>query len=429
MDAPRTYVKARWLVGIAALVVSLLMVWEAARHSIASYWADFSQPDYWLRAAEAEPDNAEHWYRLGRYNQIDFENSNLSLAVAYYKRATEISPNSARYWLDLAEAQETALQLKDAEQAFRRAQHVYPASADVAWRYGNFLLRQNRQDEAFAQIHTALTVQPSLAALAFSRCWQSTQDVERILKFALPVSAEIYWSAIDFLADARELTAAMVVWDRLLAVSPSFSVQRAFRLQDVLMEARRVEDADRVWEDSLRVTGIQREPQTAGSLLWNGGFEQPLLNGGMGWRFNPVPGASMSFDGRMARSESRSLRVAFSGSSNISFQQPWQYVPVRPNTSYRLEAYFRTEGVTTTNGVQLEARELDSNGVLHATRSVTGTLPWTPSEVEFTTGAETRVLIVVICRRPSQKLDNKIRGTVWVDDVSLVPVTERAALQ
>ena len=36
---------------------------------------------------------------------------------------------------------------------------------------------------------------------------------------------------------------------------------------------------------------------------------------------------------------------------------------------------------------------------------------------------------VVLRRRPSQKLDNKISGTIWMDDVSLVPVAESAALR
>jgi hypothetical protein len=32
------------------------------------------------------------------------------------------------------------------------------------------------------------------------------------------------------------------------------------------------------------------------------------------------------------------------------------------------------------------------------------------------------LLIIALRRVPSWKFDNKLRGTVWVDDVSLVPV-------
>ena len=396
---------------------------------MAAHWARYGQLDQWLHAAAWEPDNPEHWYRLGRYYQIDFENSDLPRAISYYQRATAIAPGSAEYWLDLAEAKETVLQLAEAERAFRKAQQAYPLSAEVSWRFGNFLLRQNRQDEAFRKIHDALSVQPSLTALAISRCWQSTQDIERILNLALPVGAETYWGTIDFLVEAREPAAAMEVWKRLMAGNPSFPLQRTFRLQDMLVETAHAGDARSVWQQSLSAAVNQRTPQPGGSLLWNGGFEQELLNGGLAWRFRAVAGAELSFDGRVAHSQSRSLRVVFDGTSNVDFQQPWQYVVVEPNTRYRLTAYFRTEDVTTSSGIRLEVEETHFGDPLQATPNLAGTQPWAPSEAEFTTDADTRVVRVVLRRRPSQKLDNKISGTIWVDDVSLVPVVESAALR
>jgi tetratricopeptide (TPR) repeat protein len=429
MDSPKTNLRIRWLVCAAVFSVSAVMSWAAVRHGLAAHWARSGQLEQWLHAAAWEPDNPEHWYRLGRYYQIDFENADLPRAISYYQRATAIAPGSAEYWLDLAEAQETVLQLAEAEQAFRRAQQAYPPSAEVSWRFGNFLLRQNRQDEAFGKIHDALSVQPSLTALAISRCWQSTQDIELILNLALPVGAETYWGAIDFLVEAREPVAAMVVWNRLMAEKPSFLLKRAFRLQDMLIETGYGGDARSVWQRSLLEVGAQRDTQSGGSLLWNGGFEQELLNGGMAWRFRPVTGAALSFDGRVAHSQSRSLRVVFDGTKNVDFRQPWQYAVVEPNTRYRLSAYFRTEGLTTNSDLRLEIEETHFGGALQATPKLAGTQYWAPSEAEFTTDADTRLVRVVLRRRPSQKLDNKISGTIWMDDVSLAPVVESAALR
>jgi len=405
------------------------MGWAAVRHGMAAHWARSGQLGQWLHAAAWESDNPEHWYRLGRYYQIDFEHADLPRAISNYQRATAIAPGSAEYWLDLAEARETALQVAEAEQAFRRARQAYPLSADVAWRFGNFLLRQNRQDEAFQKIHEALSAQPSLTALAISRCWQSTQDIERILKLALPAEPETYWGTIDFLVEAREPGAAMVVWDRLMASNPSFPHQRPFRLQDMLIETGHAADARRVWQQSLSAAGVPRGPQLDGSLVWNGGFEQDLLNGGLSWRFRPVAGAELSFDGRVAHSQGRSLRVVFDGTRNVDFQQPWQYLVVEPNTRYRLSVYFRTEGVTTSSAIRLELEETHFGDALQATPNLSGTQPWAPSEAEFTTGADTQLVRLVLRRRPSPKLDNKISGTIWMDDVSLVPLAESSALR
>jgi hypothetical protein len=427
MDTPKTDFRLRWLATLAAFLISSVMGWAAVRHGLAAHWAQSDQLDQWRRAAAWEPDNPEHWYHLGRYYQVDFEHADIARAITNYVRATTIAPGSAEYWLDLAEAQETAQQVAEAEKDFRKAQQAYPLSADVAWRFGNFLLRQNRQDEAYREIHHALSVQPSLTALAISRCWQSTRDIEKILQLALPAEPEAYWGAIDFLVDSREPGAAMVVWKRLMAGKPSFPVQKPFRLEDMLIDAGHAEDARTVWQQSL-ATAAPDDSQKNGSVVWNGGFEQDLLNGGMAWRFRAVPGAELNFDPRMAHSQTRSLRVVFDGSGNVDFQQPWQYVVLQPNTRYRLAAYFRTEHLTTSSGVRLELQETHFGNTVEATANLPENQPWAPSETEFTTGAETKLFRLVLRRQPSPKLDNKISGTIWMDDVSLIPLAEHSAL-
>jgi hypothetical protein len=163
--------------------------------------------------------------------------------------------------------------------------------------------------------------------------------------------------------------------------------------------------------------------------VWNGGFEQDLLNGGLGWRFRTVPGAELSFDPRVAHSPPRSLRVVFDGTGNVDFQQPWQYVLLQPNTRYRLSAYFRTENLTTSSGIRLVLEETHFGDTVQAAPNLSGTQPWAPYETEFTTGAEAQLFRLVLRRRPSPKLDNKISGTIWMDDVSLAPLVESSALR
>lgn len=429
MDTPKTDLRIRWLASIAAFLIASIVGWMAVRHGVAAHWAQSAQPDQWRRAADWEPDNPEHWYRLGRYYQIDFEHADVPQAITNYLRAATISPGTAEYWLDLAESRETKLQAAEAEKDFRRAQQAYPLSADVAWRFGNFLLRQNRQDEAYQEIHRALAAQPGLTALAISRCWQSSRDIDKILQLALPAEPDAYWGAIDFLVDAREPAAALVVWKRLMAGTPSFPVQKPFRLEDMLIETAHAEDARTVWQQSLSAAAVPGDSPTSNSVVWNGGFERGLLNGGLSWRFRTVPGAALSFDPRVAHSDARSLRVVFDGTGNVDFQQPWQYVVLQPNTRYRLTAYFRTEQLATSSGVRLELEETNFGDAVEATANLPENQPWAPSETEFTTRPETGLLRLVLRRRPSPKLDNKISGTVWMDDVSLVPVVESSALR
>ena len=110
----------------------------------------------------------------------------LPLAISYYRRAVQLNPRSAFYKLDLASALEMSGDDAEAEKYYRAAQENYPISAEVSWKYGNFLLRQQRLPEAYAEIHRAVVVDPKLIPLAVSRAWHSNPDVHVLLDQVLP---------------------------------------------------------------------------------------------------------------------------------------------------------------------------------------------------------------------------------------------------
>src|SRR5579862_4337454 len=389
----------RGLTLVGALAVSAVLGFAGCRHAIAEHWAGSPNPDQWLRAARWEPANAENWYRLGRYRQLDFENEDLPQAISYYRRATAVDPEPARYWLDLAEAYETAGSTAQAEDAFRKAQQVYPISADVAWRLGNFLLRQGREEEAFRQIHKAVSADPKLTPQALALCWRSTQDIDLILRAALPADPEVDWDAIRFFVDPPQPDAAVAVWKRLLTEGSTFPISKAFPLLDMLIAAGRADETQAVWQQALSVAGITPTPTHDHSLIWDGGFEGPLVNGGLAWRYLPSAGAQIDLDQETVHSGSRALRVTFDGTENVNFADLWQYVVVQPNTHYRFKAYLRTEDLTTDSGIRFEISDANHLANLHVlTLGAVGTQPWTLDEIEFTTGSATRLLQVALRR-------------------------------
>ncbi len=133
----------------------------------------------------------------------------------------------------------------------------------------------------------------------------------------------------------------------------------------------------------------------------------------------------MDLDEETVHSGSRALRVTFDGSQNVDFANLWQYVVVQPNTRYSFSAYLRAEDLTTDSGIRFEISDVNHPANLHVfTPGALGTQPWALDEVAFTTGPATRLLQVALRRTPSTMLANKIRGTAWVDDVSLVPVPQ-----
>lgn len=409
----------------AVLLVALVLVGAGGRVYLAARAAASESPEALARALRLEPGNAAYWHRAGLFYQFDFTRADIETAIAHLERAAELNPHEANYWLDLAAAHEAAGRIEPAREAFLRARQAYPISAEVGWKYGNFLLRQGELEAALAEIRRAVDTDPRLARLAVALCWRATGDAERVLGEALPQRREAYLAALSFLLSERQAEAALAAWTRLVALGPPVPLREVLPLVDVLMRGGGVDRARQVWLEALRMAGEDPEGKAATTLVWNGGFERDLVNGGFGWRTQPVSGAEVELDSQVYRSAPRALRIRFDGRTNVAFQHVFQYVAVEPGRRYRFEGYLRTEGVSTDSGIRfwiadaVDPRRLD---LVTPTTGVVGSQPWSLEEAEFTAGPQTRLVRIALRRDPSRKLDNKLRGTVWVDDVSLTAV-------
>jgi tetratricopeptide (TPR) repeat protein len=400
------------------------LIFGAGKAWLAAHWAASSNPDAWFRAAKLEPGNAEYWHRLGLLEEWDFERGDPHQAILYLRRATETNPRSDMDWMDLASAYESVGKMAPAQEAFERAKTAYPASAEVAWRYGSFLVRRGGLSEAFAEIRRALATDPNLTFEALSECWKASADVPRILHEVLPAEARYYLTALDYFLAHHQADAALTVWNGLLALKQRFEMQRAVPLVDELISEGRFEEAQRAWQQALVATNWPQYQTGDSSLVFNGGFEGDLLNGGFDWRKDAISGAAFSLDSGVVHSGEHSLRIAFDGSTNLDFAQFRQWVPVEPSRRYRFQAYVRTEAISTDSGIRFALYDVFHPAALQIlTANLLGTHPWSVVETELTTNPETRLLAIVLRRIPSGKFDNKLRGTVWVDDVALVPIS------
>ena len=80
------------------------------------------------------------------------------------------------------------------------------------------------------------------------------------------------------------------------------------------------------------------------------------------------------------------------------------------------------KGISTESGPRFQVFDAFDMGKLFlSTENTVGTSGWSSQHLEFKTTADTRLLIVRVARPLSEKLDNLIGGTVWIDRVSLTP--------
>jgi len=414
---------ARVLLVVAALVITAGLSYSGIRNTLAVHDAELNTREGYEGATRLEPDDARNWYLLGRYWQYNLEDPDSQRAIRAYQTALTFDSHSADTWLDLATSYELEGDIAAARNAFLQATRMYSLSPEVSWRYGNFLLRRGELDAAFAEIKHAVVADPKRGAAAFALAKRFEPDVNTVLERVLPHTKEAYLSVISALSDQRQTDQALIVWSNLAALHPQLKISEAYPLLDALFRKWEMMEAQSVWTQALAFSGISRPLDPPGSLVWDGGFESDVTNGGFAWYYASfVGGVQTTLDKNEKHSGNRSLRLTFNGLSNVNFSNVCQYVAVTPSASYLFSAWVQTRDISTDQGVRFGLQSLSpSNNSIAWTDDVKGTQPWTQIEFPWTAGNDVSELHLCVARLPSTRFDSKIHGSAWIDDVVLVP--------
>jgi tetratricopeptide (TPR) repeat protein len=416
----------RVLIVVFSCALAIFLSYFGVRNAVATYYLNLDTRAGYERAAALEPGNARNWFLLGRSFLYDFEQPDLQRAVQSLSKAVAVDPYSAEALLDLAAAYDGEGDTADARQAFLAAQRVYPLSADVAWSYGNFLLRQDQQNAAFREIRKAVELEPTRAAEAFSRALRAQPDANVVLDKAIPQSAAAYLPILRLLSDVGDLGNAQIVWSRLIASQHTQPMSEMVFYINELIRQRRFADATRAWNEAVSIMHNPPPPDPAGSLLWDGGFESGYAGGGFSWHFSlPTSDVQISFDQSEKHSGERSLRILFNGHRNISFEDACHNIAPEPGEKYLLSAWVKTQSLTSSEGVRLQIFVSSASGVEAVTsEEVHGTQPWKQIQLTWVAPLGAGAGSVCVKRNMSDMPGSDIQGAAWLDDISMVPVNE-----
>lgn len=407
---------ARGALVAIALFSALWLAFFSIRTAWATHERELETGEGLERAAKLEPDNARNWYFLGRFLQYDLEQQDSTRAIAAYRRALAIDPNSADTFLELGTAYELNGDLAAAHTAYARAKAAYPASADVSWRYGNFLLRQGELAPAYFEIRRAVLADPNRAPGAFTRCYRVNPDAEFIIKEVLPPSAVGYTEVIREIAD-EQTDIAMRVWVRLAALHPHLAPRDVFPLVNALLQRRRYAEARRIWNEGMSFTEAGSAIVDPGALVWDGGFESGLNGYAFAWQFDTLrAGVQTSFDSRVKHSGKQSLKLGFDGKHNVKLENICALAVVEPGETYLLSGWIQTDKLTSDQGIALR---IGAGSATAKTPTIQGSTPWTLVETKWTAGEDAHIAGICVDRDPSERTEGRIRGTAWIDDVSL----------
>ena len=267
----------------------------------------------------------------------------MSQAIGDYQVALSLNPRLSRAWLDLADCYEQTKRYDEAEAALNNALLTHTYSPITRWQAGNFFLRRGNLPRMYDCFKMAIEYDPEKFGIATETAWKVDTDHAAILQKLVPDKLPENLSYFDFLVTRNELDLARVAWERALKndlpTEVEFKVSSSFRYIDRLLAKNRVEEAERVWDEALQKAGsglrdtriITQEPRAGGSgplnLVWNGSFENEILQGGFDWRFPDLRDVQFASDLNNCMEGLKCLRVTFGG-ANIRFSHLSQIVPI-----------------------------------------------------------------------------------------------------
>src|SRR5918911_4151133 len=115
-----------------------------------------------LLAERWAPDDPQAQYTLAKMSELTFEPDALAEAAARYERAAALTPNDYRAWLELGRVRGLVGDREGSERALRRSVELAPTYPEPRWYLGNLLLREGRDEEAFAELRRAGDVSPDV---------------------------------------------------------------------------------------------------------------------------------------------------------------------------------------------------------------------------------------------------------------------------
>jgi len=252
--------------------------------------------------------------------------------------------------------------------------------------------------------------------MVYDLCWKLKLENSFIIGNIVPQTYLYQSGYLSYLMAAQKTAEAVDAWKALDPIS--IEKKDFIAYTNFLIAQGLYSQAESVWNEiTALIEGMHG--REANSLLWNHGFESEPLNGGFDWRITEVEGVNVFIDDSVKMTGSRSLGIFFDGQHNPDITVAQQVIPVAPGTYYSLRTYIKTDGITTKNGVFVQVQGHNCAGLDARTDSVTGSGYWKELTADFTTPASCSAAVIKIRRERSQKLDNKIEGTAWIDGIIL----------
>ncbi len=322
-------------------------------------------------------------------------------------------PASPYLWGDLGESLDRSG--ADATRSFQNAVMFGPFLTPVLLRAAAFDSNHHRTAEAIALTSRILKKTSAYDNTIFNWYDLHHLPIHVVRDGALAGNEHASRDYFSYLLRAGNLSGAADTWKWLLSHSYA-NESLAHDYVNVLSGQLDYESAAHAWAAFL---GERRDGYLESNWIYNGGFEAELSGALFDWEIQQRDDVTTALDRQVFYSGRQSLRLTFDGKQNLDYQQVRQVAFVPPG-AYRFEAYVRTSGITTDEGIGFRIFDSeDPTRLTVLTESVTGSHDWTKITCEIAVRSPTTILEIRVIRKPSLRFDSNISGTAWIDSVRL----------
>ncbi|GAB4342203.1 MAG: hypothetical protein Kow0089_17100 [Desulfobulbaceae bacterium] len=374
------------LLGLQHLRLSFLTQLEINRSgSLAGFARSLSDPD------------ALAW--LARQEHLT--QANLPMALDLYRKALENFVLHIPSWLGLAEVYNDQGKKAMGIKALGFAQHFAAKNEEFAW--SSALLADTLGDEQILleNLRWLADNQPARRRDVFNLAVLTWNDAKTLLpKFEPSYFMEILETYIR----NNDISNSWRVWQEMVRTDVDNAVN-ATRYAEYLLGQKAFQLAAAVWRQSVNTTG---------TILYNGNFEHEPLNSAFGWQISTSRGASWS-----RGNYGSGLRITFDGSENTVFHVS-QTVPLRPG-KYTLSGTFETDGLTTDQKPYWNIRGVECKGLDVSGEMLPASSQQTEFILRFHVPEQCEVVRVSLRRDKSYSFDNRIAGTVIINNLEITP--------
>ncbi len=371
-----------------------------------------------------DPEGPDYYYQLGVIYRDNPEDQDLRLARYYLGKASQLNPYYWRYWLELARSYEISEMSAQAEQAYLKAVETNPRAPVYRWRFANFYIRDGQLEKGLLQFKKAIELDPvEYLQSTLALLWKAGVGSEDILSI-YPEDQRAGLMLMRFLVRQEGVEEGLVdsQWEKLLSGdSNSVAIDEGEFYIQYLLDGGRFHKAREEWIRLVRGNGLEDQTYLKKeNFLWNGTFEMPITGRALDWRakqsdaYEIIPLMTSSGSER-----SKGLKFDFKGTENINFNGFQQLVIVEPEVEYEFSFKARSEEISTEQGLYFE---VVAESEILQTEQILGSTPLTKYSSRFKVPSDQSLVVVRLRRQPSRRIDNKLRGTLWLETVKLEKV-------